>query len=149
MAKAPKTRAGSNHNDEHELRLAKITRDIDRALHAAGLSGPARQQYRGAAQGVVSKMTPGALERFSRNVRGYKFYASHEDLTAAYKSKYPRAKIKTITAAFDPKGVLHLDGGGVLFSRQAPLAEFYAHEATHAIDGTDHASRCGRFCPGV
>jgi len=76
---------------------------------------------------LVGQMTPAALERFSRNITGFKFYASHENLTEAYRRKYPRAKITKIKAAFDPHGILHLDGGEILFSRKAPLAEFYAH----------------------
>jgi hypothetical protein len=134
----PRLAVASADDDAHQERLAKITAAVEEALDAAGLSAAVCEQYRTAAHAVVTSMAPGALERFCGNVRGFRFYASHEDLTAEYRKRYPHARITRIKAAFDPKGILHLDGGGTLFSRSEPLAEFDAHEATHALDGTDH-----------
>src|SRR5258708_146947 len=80
-----------------------------------------------------------ALSRTAARWRHQTEWSARPLWPRAHRRKYPRAKITKIKAAFDPHGILHLDGGEILFSRKAPLAEFYAHEATHAIDGTDHA----------
>jgi len=83
-------------------------------------------------------MTPEGVRLIHEHVKAFKFYPTFAALTAAYQAKYPGAKIANIKGAFDPDGTVHLDGGGVLFGRQAALGEFYAHELTHPLDAQNH-----------
>jgi hypothetical protein len=97
-----------------------------------------RQQYRASMRAVASRLTPTALARVHAHVKEYKFYGSHEKLTAAVRAKYPEFRKKRIKGAFDKDGTCHRDGAGNLFGRPADIEEFHAHELSHAIDGAAH-----------
>ncbi len=116
------------------------TRDrITKALQAAFLASAKQQQYQEAIDVLVNAMTPQAQQRLSASVKEVLFYETHGQLTAAVHSKYPTLQVRgVLKGCFDRNGTLHLNGGGMLFGREAPLAEFYAHEMSHAIDGNNH-----------
>jgi hypothetical protein len=131
---------GTGHADDgHHQRIKEVHESIDRSLQASDLPAPVQAEFGQTAKSVVGKMTPEAVRRFHANLKGFQWYPTHGALTEAYKAKYPGVSIKgVLKGAFDPDGVIHLDGGGELFGRPATLSEFYAHEMTHDIDGTDH-----------
>jgi hypothetical protein len=52
-----------------------------------------------------------------------------------------------LKGAFDSDGVLHLDGEGMLYGREAPLTEFFAHEMVHSIDGNSHEFSASQAWP--
>jgi hypothetical protein len=138
---AKKRKSGGRRNDDQARRecLQELHARLEAALAEGDLTPEQRQDYRDSLHGVLSRMTTRAVQRIQANVRGYKFYRTHDELTAAFKAKYPEAGVsKVLKGAFDRDGVLHLDGGGVLYGRPAPLDEFYGHELAHAIDGPDH-----------
>jgi hypothetical protein len=90
---------------------------------------------------VVGRLTPIALARVHTNAREFRFYGSHQELTAAIKRKYPRVRIgkgKTVKGMFDKDGIIHADGPGILFGRPATTEEYHAHEVAHCIDGVSH-----------
>ncbi len=135
----PKAPPGAS--GDHEKRVEEIHSKIDKALNEAELSPEISAEYDGTAKEVIARMTPIAMEHFHRNVKDSRFYASPEDLTAAFQAKYPGWKKKpgsAVKGVYDKDGVIHLNGGGILFGRPAGLAEFHGHEMSHAIDGPDH-----------
>jgi hypothetical protein len=136
----PPTGSAGGGDEEHQRLVHELQAMVDRALDEAGLSEHRREEYRASVRTVLGRMTPAAVARLNANVKGIRFYNSFQTLTAGYKAKYPDKKVPdAIQGAFDPDGVLHLDGGGVLYGRpNVPVEEFYAHEFTHALDGVGH-----------
>ena len=128
----------SEGSDEDERRLGEVHARIEQGLVEANLSPAQRLEFLDTAKAVLGRMRSGGIRVVHENVKAFKFYPTHAALTAAYKAKYPQARIRNIKGAFDPEGWVHLDGGGVLFGRLATLNEFYAHELTHALDAPGH-----------
>lgn len=88
-------------------------------------------------------MSADAVLRLHTNVKEFKYYPNHNAVKVGILSKYPplRASFasptKKIRGMFDKDGTLHLNGGGTMFQDMPPksIAEFHAHEMTHALDG--------------
>lgn len=107
---------------------------MDKALAESDLPQRKKKEFV-TAKRILGKMTPEAVRLFHANVKSVQFYPSHDALTQGFRAKYSRAKVKgLLKGCFDRDGELHLNGGGELFGRPAPLSEFYAHEMTHALD---------------
>jgi hypothetical protein len=114
---------------------------VDEALNGAALSPQQRQAFGEATKTVIGRMTAKGVERLHANATGFRYHKSHKDLTEAILAKYPHKRLgqgKILKGGLDRDGVLHLNGGGILFGRPATVEEFYGHELTHAIDGNGH-----------
>jgi len=136
----PPAGSGGGGDEEHQRRLQEVYAKIDQALAESNVPPAEQKEYGETAKAILGKMTLEAVRRVHANVTGFQFYPTHEALTAAFKAKYPLASHKgTIKGAFDPEGIVHLNGGGTLHGRPAFLSEFYAEELTHGIDGVTHA----------
>jgi hypothetical protein len=130
-------------DDEHRWRIGELHARMNQGLSEAGLTEARRRQYRQATRAVIGRMSPVAIQRLHANTREFRYYEDHAALTQAIKEKYPalakRLKGTTIIKGmFDRDGTVHLDGGGTIQGRKANLADFYAHEFAHGIDGTSH-----------
>jgi hypothetical protein len=135
--------SGRAEDDEHSERLSELSALIKKGLRQANLTESQRRQYRRASQGVIDRLSRGAVLRLHANTGEFKFYPSHEALTQAIKEKYPALAKKLqprsiIKGMLDKDGTIHLDGGGTLRGRDARLVDFYAHEIAHGIDGIGH-----------
>jgi uncharacterized protein len=135
---APPGGSGDDSDEKHQRRLWEIHSRIDQGLGEARLTPAQRREFGQTAKAVLGRMTKEGLRLIHENVKGFKLYPTFAALTAAYKVKYPVARITNLKGAFDPAGTVHLDGGGVLFGRLAALGEFYAHELTHALDAPNY-----------
>jgi hypothetical protein len=130
-AMAKERRRGSRRNDDATRRecLQELHARLEVALAEGDLTAEQRQDYRDSFHDVLSRMTTRAVQRIHANVKGCRFYRTHDELTAAFKAKYPEARVsKVLKGAFDRDGFLHLEGGGILYGRPAPIGEFYGHE---------------------
>jgi hypothetical protein len=137
---APVVSTGKESTGEGSDKPAeRLARRIEEGLHASSLPHTMQAEYRQACAAVTSEVSQAGLHRVAENVKEFRFYRTHEELTEAFRSKYPKAKIHgVLKGCFDRDGTIHLDGGGTKFGQSATLAEFYAHELTHAIDGNNH-----------
>jgi hypothetical protein len=129
--------------EERRRRLEEVETKIDQALNLVKGEVPpvTGGEYRSVLIGLLNNLSAQALRLHCEHVTEYRFYASFDDLTRSFCNKYPavRSRLKgTLKGVFDRDGILHLNGGGLLFGKFAPLREFYAHEVTHSIDGTAH-----------
>jgi hypothetical protein len=134
--------APASGSEEDVNRLLKQSVDLVRqSLNEGALPSGLRQTYADTMAAILGMLTPAALTRHRANTSGYRFYVTHRELTEAFLAKYPAATAVVkgvLKGAFDRDGILHLNGGGGLFGRLAPLQEFFAHEMTHTIDGRGH-----------
>jgi hypothetical protein len=129
--------------DEHQKRFRESCERIDGALNNAEIVPEQKTEFRNAILTVLQRLTPTALQRVHRAVKEYRFYPTFKAMTEAIKKKYPKiaSQIKQGNVAkgfMDRDGMMHLNGGGILFKRPAKLVEFYAHEVAHAIDRPNH-----------
>jgi len=134
----PKAPAGSDGHG-HELRLRQVQAKVDRGLAAADLTDAQREEYRQASKNSLARMSPAALKRVHKSVREFRYYPSHDAVTAGIKAKYQSLKLKPATVIrgmLDRDGMVHLDGPGVMFTGkpERTASEFHAHELSHAID---------------
>jgi len=121
--------------------LQAAIRRVDQALQNSQLDAETQRRYRQSVVFILGSLTPTAIQRHCKNAVEIRFYASHRELTTAFLLKYPLAKTRikgVIKGVFDRDGVLHLNGDGGLFGREATLLEFHAHEIVHSIDGNGH-----------
>lgn len=134
----PKPPGGGGSEEEHHQRVKELHEGIDKALDEAAITPARKREFGQTAKDNLGKMTREAVQRLHANVKEWKFYQTHDSLTKAFREKYPDAEVGLLKGCYDKDGTLHLNGGGRLFDREAPLSEFYAHEMTHAVDGLDH-----------
>ncbi len=119
-----------------------VARDkFARFLRDAELSAGLKKQYQAAADRVMAGMGPKALEAWSRNLAGIKFYASAAAAHAAAKSDRPGQHAAFARRVGD-KVELHLNGGSENDSK-APrsTAAYYAHEFAHVVDADHYSTR--------
>lgn len=139
----PPERPESGSGEAHGQRLQQLFARMTKGLMEAKLSETERRKYRRATRAVIARMSPAAVQRLHANTEEFKYYPNFDVLAQAIKRKYPALakKLKptsVIKGMLGRDGTVHLDGGGTLRGRSASIADFYAHELTHGIDGTDH-----------
>lgn len=136
---------------DHAKRQAKVANTFHGIIDRnKGLSEAQKAEYKASTTKVISKMTPKALDHFSKNVKKAHYHESNAALTDSLAKTSPTVS-KMQVEARDKGKTLQLGGcynretqtleldGGKFASTSYPTSELHAHEFTHAIDGPDHA----------
>lgn len=142
MSKSRRNSRGGSVEEQYRRCMIELHARMNRGLKEADLSERQRRQYRKSTKEVMARMSLDAVIRLHANVKEFKYYPSHEALKTGVLSKYPSLRAtfasptKKIRGMFDKDGTLHLDGGGTMFQDMPAksVAEFHAHEMTHALD---------------
>ncbi len=131
----------NNDNDRAErLKTAAFAKVATELAKSENLPPILRQQYQDAAEKVIERMPPTALDTWHKNFRGIDFYPSAKsvDLKSQELKKVLGQAIDPgkFTAAFiDPGGRIHLNGGSELGQKaMRTTSQYYAHEFAHIID---------------
>lgn len=140
----PSTPAGQPRggaNSPHHLQAHQV---LGQYLAGAGHLSPARkQEYRQAAFAVFDLMTPQAMERFNRHLRGYRLFENLFDLNCHFSPHLPRQQVQAFVGlnllrlgAYNTStGEIEADGGNRFAGRTFSTQYVFAHEFGHAVDG--------------
>ena len=99
------------------------------AVSSSRLSQQQADRYNRELQDILYRISPRSMARLRHNLGGFNWYATGDELNAAYQ-RLPGAQNMRVGGFFDPNdGTVHLADYG-------PMT--YAHELAHAIDGEHH-----------